>query len=186
MKLGSGFTIIELMIAVALLAVAVTIGVPSFQSLMERNQLASSNNSFLSSLMLARSEAVKRKQRVTVCASADGIACNGASYEDGWIVVMNDEAASANPPADSILWQHEGLPSSLTLRGRGNYATQITFTPVGRVAGINGRFTLCKDDQIDKARVLQFLTSGRMHQGKIGPDGVPLENDNSTPITACV
>ena len=90
MKQLAGFTIIELMITISLAAVILTFGVPAFQGLTERNQLTSHINSFVSSLALARSEAVKRRQRVVVCVSSDGSTCsNNGTYESGWIVYVD-------------------------------------------------------------------------------------------------
>ncbi len=65
-----GFTIVELMLTLAVAAVILSLGVPSFQGLVERNQLTSGINQFVSSL--TRSEAVKRNQRVSLCSSSDG------------------------------------------------------------------------------------------------------------------
>lgn len=67
-----GFTIVELMLTLAVAAVILSLGVPSFQGLVERNQLTSGINQFVSSLTLTRSEAVKRNQRVSLCSSSDG------------------------------------------------------------------------------------------------------------------
>ena len=60
-----GFTLIELLVTIAVMAIIATIAVPGFQSMMARNQLASSYNEILSGLYLARSEAIKRRQNVS-------------------------------------------------------------------------------------------------------------------------
>ncbi|HEX5515242.1 MAG TPA: GspH/FimT family pseudopilin, partial [Gammaproteobacteria bacterium] len=65
-----GFTVVELMIAVAIFAIIVSIGVPSFQSLVANNRLTSVTNQLVGDLHYARSEALKLRQDVTLCRSA--------------------------------------------------------------------------------------------------------------------
>ncbi|MGB5065269.1 MAG: GspH/FimT family pseudopilin, partial [Candidatus Competibacter sp.] len=72
MNRKSGFTLIELMITVALAAIVLTLGVPAFQETIRNNRLATTVNDFISSLNLTRSEAIKRGTRVTLCKSANG------------------------------------------------------------------------------------------------------------------
>ena len=175
MRKAHGFTVIELMITVALAAVILTLGVPAFQGLMERNQLASNINSFVSSLALARSEAVKRKQTTTVCASNDGSTCitNNSGYESGWMVFV--ESVSANGVRENdeeILWVHEALDTNMTLRGNSNFQNNIRFISSGRSNG-NGSVALCKENSVNKARMIIINTAGRVRLAKNSTSGVP-------------
>ena len=61
---ASGFTLIELLVTVAVIAIVLTIGVPSFQQVIMTNRMATQANDLLGSMNLARSEAVKRGQRL--------------------------------------------------------------------------------------------------------------------------
>lgn len=70
-KKVAGFTLIELLVTIAVIIVTATIAVPNFKSLIERNRLSSDFNTILSSLNYARSEAVKRREDVTVQVSGD-------------------------------------------------------------------------------------------------------------------
>jgi type IV fimbrial biogenesis protein FimT len=84
-----GFTLIELMVVLVLVAVFTLIGIPSYRSITTTNRMATEMNSFVGDLQFARSEAIKRGQFVTICASADGAACLGANttnWTPGWIV----------------------------------------------------------------------------------------------------
>lgn len=64
-----GFTLVELAITVAVLAVIVSIGVPSFRALVQNNRLVSQTNDFLADLALSRAEAMARGKSVSMCAS---------------------------------------------------------------------------------------------------------------------
>ena len=84
----SGFTLIELMVTITILAILLAIGVPSFGSMIRSGQVASETNTFLAALNSARSEASKRGLPVTVCAASDKslTACgDGSGWQtNGW------------------------------------------------------------------------------------------------------
>lgn len=86
----NGFTLIELMIVIAILAVVMSIGYPGFRTLIQNNRMASQTNGMLGVLQLARSEAVTRRQQVTVCPSSDQNTCNSADWNDGGLARRND------------------------------------------------------------------------------------------------
>ncbi|MCB1919947.1 MAG: GspH/FimT family pseudopilin [Candidatus Competibacteraceae bacterium] len=88
-----GFTLIELIITLAIAAIVLTIGVPSFQEMMRNNRAATHANEFMNALNLARSEAVKRGQGVSLCPSTDQATCTGGGdWKDGWIVFIDADA----------------------------------------------------------------------------------------------
>ena len=66
MKVCQGFTLLELMVAIAVLAILATVGVPSFQDLIQNNRVTTQTNELVTALNLARTEAVKRGRNVEV------------------------------------------------------------------------------------------------------------------------
>lgn len=80
--LPHGFTLIELMVTVAVVAVLVSLAMPSFTTVINNNRLTSQANELVSALQTARSEAVRRNASVTLCGSADGSTCAGT--DDPW------------------------------------------------------------------------------------------------------
>lgn len=90
----SGFTLVELMIAVAVLAILLGLALPSFQGAMRSNRVVTTSNELLGSLALARTEAIRGLGAAGVCPSADGINCAATSdWAAGWTVWREDRGA---------------------------------------------------------------------------------------------
>lgn len=83
-----GFSLIELMVVLIFVAVLLVVAMPSYNVLTLRTKLKSYTNELVASIYLARSEAIKRSAPMTLCISADGIACaGGGDWDAGWIVL---------------------------------------------------------------------------------------------------
>lgn len=94
-----GFTIIELMLTITVMSILMAVAVPSFLDTVRRNRIVAQNNEFISSLNLARSEALKRSGSVSVCASADQATCSGTTnWSTGWIVFSDLDADGDKDP----------------------------------------------------------------------------------------
>jgi len=76
-----GFTLVELMITVVVLAIVVTLAAPSFSDLINRNRLIAAANEVVGVMQTARMEAVRRNTRVVLCPSSDGASCSGANWQ---------------------------------------------------------------------------------------------------------
>lgn len=88
-----GFTVLELMIAVALAALFTTLALPSFRAFIQNNRLSGETNELVTALQMARSEAIMRQlnpatESVVLCSSADGATCGGG-WAQGWIVAAD-------------------------------------------------------------------------------------------------
>lgn len=107
MRGTGGFTLIELMVAIAVMAVVLVAGVPGFQALVNGNRLAASSNEMLANLQTARMEAIRLNRRVVVCASANANAGTSASCAsasiDGWITFVDKDRSNAFNAGDTLL-----------------------------------------------------------------------------------
>lgn len=89
---------------VAIVAILLGIGVPSYRYITNSYRMSAEVNGLLGDLQYARAEAIKEGQNVTVCASADQQSCSGAAtWQTGWVVYSNPAPGATNPPAGSIL-----------------------------------------------------------------------------------
>lgn len=88
MRYSRGFSLIELMVTISILAILIAIAVPSFTSAIRDSRIDSLSRELQGALQLARSEAVKRRVNVVVCRrNAAGTACeNGTDWGSGWLV----------------------------------------------------------------------------------------------------
>ncbi len=87
-----GFTVIELLIVIAVVAIMLSWAMPSLKGTLARNQLLGQANELASAMALARSEAVTRGTQAGVCASANGTTCSGSSNDwDKFILVFVDQ-----------------------------------------------------------------------------------------------
>lgn len=94
MKKYSGYSLIELMVALAVLAVLLSVGVPRLSVFFKGNQMVSNANELLAGIHIARSEAIKRGSRVSICRSTNADSANptcatgSEGWETGWFVFV--------------------------------------------------------------------------------------------------
>lgn len=93
-KPSEGFTLVELMVVIAIVAILAALAFPSFEGSMRSNRVATTTNEMLASISFARSEAVRSARASNLCASADGATCGG-TWNDGWLVQTDTNADPA-------------------------------------------------------------------------------------------
>lgn len=184
-KHESAFTLIELMITIAVAAVVLTIGVPGFGKIIERNQLATNVNSLVSSITFARSEAVKRNKPVKICDSSDAVNCGSGNYENGWIVFVDENNdGDLDAPAEELIYVQSALSTNLTIDSNlSTGANDISYMSKGR-ANRSGNFIICKNNDITKARVIILDMNGRTRLTDLTSNGTP-EDAGGNAITSC-
>jgi type IV fimbrial biogenesis protein FimT len=151
-----GVTLIELMVVIAILAILTTLAVPSFDSWRNSSRLSSYSNLLATSLNYAKSEAVSRGVRVTLCRSAAPEAtppsCTaGSNWNTGWIVFVDNTHISGNVAgtldgADVLLKQVSSTLGA-NMNADDNFNGWVSFLPSGMSRGSggagNGNFALC-------------------------------------------
>ncbi|MFK7814877.1 MAG: GspH/FimT family pseudopilin [Gammaproteobacteria bacterium] len=182
-KHESAFTLIELMIVIAVAAIVLTLGVPGFERTIERNQLSAYTNQLVSSLYFARSEAVRRNQSIKVCHSNNATDCNGAGYESGWIIfIENGTPNNTLDAGEELIRVNEALPTNYTFNPNGSM-NSFSFTANGKTDN-QGTFVLCKDNDLTKARAIIIGPAGRTRLAALNSSGIP-ERNPGNPITSC-
>lgn len=129
LRAQAGFTLIELMVVMVLVAILIAIATPSLRALQVRNSIRSLVNDYTLSVYFAKTEAVRQNAAVTICPSTNGTGCTNSALESGWVVFVGLPAA-VNPP---IL--QDTLPRNLVRTAFSDNALAsraLTFLPNGQ------------------------------------------------------
>jgi type IV fimbrial biogenesis protein len=110
-----GFTILELMVVLAILGVLVTMAAPSYRDMLAREKVRSALNEWQSSFYFAQSEALRLKDGVVFCSSVDGQTCSGHdNFGEGWIVLHRDVNNNKNIILQDVAFSRNDLSIILT------------------------------------------------------------------------
>lgn len=166
----NGFTLVEMMIAIAILAILLSIGVPSMTEAMLGSKLSSFANNFVASANMARSEAIKRNVEVTLCASADGASCaTSGGWEQGWVVMCQSEdnvACKVGGANSIVMHRQQALPTGLKMSENSDQRT-LAFKSTG-VGATGATLKLCRSTPTvgSQERVIRVTATGRASVSK--------------------
>jgi len=150
-RAAAGFTLVELMITIAVLAILAALAAPSFADLIERNRLAGAANEAVSALQTARMEAIRRGSSVVLCPSTDGAGCSGNEWSR--IVIFVDADGDNAVDAGETIVRDVVIPAgSIHVRASTNTATNDRirfsadgFARVGNGGAREGGISLCTE-----------------------------------------
>lgn len=174
MRIHRGFTLIELLVTLSVAAILLTVGIPSWTNLIKSNRLTGQVNDFLTSITLARSEALKRKMPVVIQKI-------GTQWEAGWTMysdfnrnnALNAGTGACATGEDCVIAQGQQLSGGNTLRAT-NYTNYIRYEPTG-FSNTNGTFTFCDDRGSAHARAIIVSNTGRPRVSDKKADGTALD-----------
>lgn len=173
-KKQNAFTLLELMVTVAVIGILTAIAAPSFKTMIANNRSATIAQELMDAINLARAEAIKRGKRVSICASSNGTSCTG-TWNNGWII-FDDGAATdtATPTVTSRVQAHVGDASAtISVSKNGTTQTYIRFTSLGMLArgptdtntlAITAQYSGC---QGQSARQILIGLAGRISLSKV-------------------
>ncbi len=170
---SDGLTLLELLIGLAIATILLTIAIPSFNDMLNRNHVASSVNGFISSLHFARSEAVSREMWVTLCPSRDGASCvpDYTSWNKGYIVFVNKDKDRDRDAGESILAVYQDVSDQVTVQTSSDHRNVITYRPSGRAWGYNTTVRFCLPESSSHNRTIIIATTGRLRLSDQMPGG---------------
>jgi type IV fimbrial biogenesis protein FimT len=155
-----GITLVELMTALAIAGIVLALGVPTLGAWLGEQQLHDRADALVHALDLARSEAIRRGNRVDVCPGSGHCEAGAMAWEGGWVVVPDDARAA---PSGTLVHERSA-PSGITIRGNRPVADYVSYTSAGHARRFDGAlqmgtFTLCRSGQ--RARKVILANSGR-------------------------
>lgn len=154
-----GFTLIELMVTLSVAAILLTVGVPGMRDLIANNRLTATTNLFVSSLNIARSEAIKQGRNATVCVSdlATQNACNGTNWQKGWIVWVDSNQNGNFDYPDELIRTVQPLSDSVQIAATEN---SFSIDSQGNVDNPNKNIDVCDDRPDETGRRLRVMATG--------------------------
>lgn len=160
-SLQHGLTLIELLVAIAVLAIIATVGVPSFQRFTARNEVAAEVMRIRTALALARNTAVTRRTTVSVCSSPgpDHDICTFDDWSHPWVIVEG-EVAGGDLTGDSILRILDGPSGTTVTFNRDD--RPVRFSGLGWSQGYNGTFKICRTHGPTLSIILNNLGRARV------------------------
>ncbi|AYF90863.1 prepilin-type N-terminal cleavage/methylation domain-containing protein [Pseudomonas sp. DY-1] len=167
-KTPHGFTLIEALIVLTLVALSISLGVPALSQFIRAQELTSANQALITSFAYARQASVTRRVAVLVD-NQDG------NWSTGWLIYADRNDNGRWDYDDPVLKQVGPQPEGLVIKGNSPVRRYVRYTPMGRTALIGGAFqagtlTLCHANGQLPVRQLVLNATGRVRNVKKRPD----------------
>jgi type IV fimbrial biogenesis protein FimT len=165
-----GFTLVELMITITVMAILLGVAVPSFNDALLGSKLGSYANRIVASANLARSEAIKRNSPITLCVSTNGTGCTSGGWQSGWLVgcETDDNVACKSGGTDwLVLHREQAVAGGVRITETGSALTSIAFQPTG-VGAAGATLKICRATPSagTQERVVTITATGRASVAK--------------------
>jgi type IV fimbrial biogenesis protein FimT len=163
---SKGFTLLELIIIIAILGITVAFAAPGLITMIKNNRISSSANDFVAALQFAKAESAAQLTNVIICKknNAETDCTEDGDWQRGWIVFADSNGDDAvNAGDEMILLNHEALDAKITFGGTAGVRHAVTFRPAGTTS-ITKMETLimCDDREMDSnARGILITIAGR-------------------------
>ncbi|MBI5936495.1 MAG: GspH/FimT family pseudopilin [Betaproteobacteria bacterium] len=177
-----GFTLVELLVTIAVAAVLLGLAIPNFQSFFINNRLVAGANDFVAALNTARSEAIRRGISVSLVKNS---ATAGDWGSAGWSLFVDSDQDGILDAGETVLKVGEALPSPLTLYANNNFTNFIRFKSTGESTN-SGTFVFCHGGVLQqggdsRSRAVVVGGAGRVRVA-IDSDGDGIPNKDSPPV----
>jgi type IV fimbrial biogenesis protein FimT len=156
---GAGFTLYELMMTLSLVAVIVTLGLPSFGSIVASSRIRAETSALFDAVHLARKDSIVRRRAVTICPSLDGLSCDPHNeWSTGWIRFVNTDRDDPpfRDPMEPVLHYHVVEPGTLIVANQRGFTLRST-----ELRATNGTLIICDARERAEAKAIVVSYTGR-------------------------
>jgi type IV fimbrial biogenesis protein FimT len=168
-----GFTLLELMVVLAIAGVLMAIGIPAMGDFIRNSRITAAANDVMAALHFTRSEAIKRRDPVTLCTSASAVTdanptCAASAFLTGWIAFVDTNQSGQRDAGELVLLQHEPMNALITARSS-EAAFRVTYLENGFALNPNAaQLVLCDErgntpsgGELSSARGILVSVTGR-------------------------
>ena len=163
-----GFTLIEILFTVAIVATLCAISLPSFSAVIASSHARAANNTLITALNFARNSAVNHQSDIVICPSRDNLTCDTSIWwQHGWIVFQDTNRNGSREAGERIftIAQAQSAIAIATTAGR----EHVTYRPDGSATGTNLTFTLCDRRGAKYASTVIISNTGRARHAPATP-----------------
>jgi type IV fimbrial biogenesis protein FimT len=169
----AGFTLLELMVVLAIAGVLLAVGIPTMSDFIRNSRITGAANDVMAALHFTRSEAIKRRMPVTLCTSTSLVTnpnptCAASAFLTGWIAFVDTNQSGQRDAGELVLLQHEAMNTQITARSSVN-PLRVTYLLNGFAFNTNAaRLVLCDErgntpsaGELSSARGILVSVTGR-------------------------
>ncbi len=163
-KRQHGFTLVELLVVLAISAIILSIAVPSFINIISNSRVETAVNEVVVAINLAKSEAVKTGQTTVFCQSSTGTECSSdrTAWADGWILFSDTDGDKVLDDNERLIRIRESFNPELQFNlNEGKNSSLIRFLPNGRLKP-NGSFCFRNSVDATNSRKVVLFRTGRI------------------------
>ncbi|MCW8876631.1 MAG: GspH/FimT family pseudopilin [Kangiellaceae bacterium] len=159
-----GFTLIDLLFALAILAILINIAVPAFSDLIKKGKIKSESSALYSVLQASRVVAVESNEKVTICPTQTGETCT-SEWSNGYLAFIDNNGNRRIDENETVLFQKLVRSEDISLRWRAfGVRSSMQWLSSGITNHQNGYFEFCFQGEPTLARALIISKSGRIRR----------------------
>jgi len=168
-----GVSLVESLVGLALVAAGLRMALPALQDFLQATAVNAATEEVLAEVRQARTEALMRNRRVTMCKSADGSRCTAAGgWEQGWIMFHDENNNGLRDEGEEAIARHGPLAPTLRVTGNTPVSRYVSYSAIGTTRLVGGGFqagtlTVCSTSAgAAQARQVVFNAVGRPRMQK--------------------
>lgn len=166
---GNGFTALELMVTMAIVAILLSAGVPAFRDYTWNQRMKTAMDTLQSDLKLARGRAISHNMQTVICPASGAGDCSGrSSWQDGWIVFADLNSDRHKQPGEPLI-RHADATEHIAISSSAS-RSYLRFYPNGSAPGSNATILFCDGRGAAHAGTISVSNSGRIRSRA---DGAP-------------
>ncbi|WP_419535090.1 GspH/FimT family pseudopilin [Endozoicomonas sp.] len=162
-----GVSLIELLVSLSVAAILIAVSAPSMKALIVNNRIDNVTDEVYGSLMLARSEAIKRQRTVSLCSTVDDLTCdeNNAGWHHGWLIFTDESDDGLLNDSDQLIRRVAEQSDLISIVWNRGYS--LRFNSRGQTTQA-GTFQICDQENNSDSKAIVISMTGRLRTEEQG------------------